>query len=59
MDLFLARQRGCPATETVHEYRVRDDLARQVGGLTEAHLPLGFADVLTAQAVFEVEPRHT
>ena len=58
-DLLLARKRGCPATETVQEYRVRDDLARQVGGLTEANLPLGFADVVTGQAVFEVEPRHT
>jgi hypothetical protein len=59
LDLFLARQRGCPATETVQEYHVRDDLARQVGGLTEARLPLGFADVVTGQAVFEVEPRHS
>jgi hypothetical protein len=59
MDLFMARQRGCPATETVEECRVRDDLARHLGGLTEAGLPLGFADVVTSRAVFEVEPRHS
>jgi hypothetical protein len=58
-DLLRARRQGCPATETVEEHRVRDDLARQVGGLTEAVLPLGFADVATSQAVFEVEPRHS
>jgi hypothetical protein len=59
MDLLMARRQGCPPTETVEEYRVRDDLARQLGGLTEAALPLGFADVLTSTAVFEVEPRHS
>ena len=59
MNLFLARQRGCPATESVEDYRVRDDLARQLGGLTEVCLPLRFADVATSRAVFEVEPRHS
>jgi len=47
MDLFLAGQRGCPATEAIEEYQLRDDLARQVVGLTEVRLPLGFADVMT------------
>jgi hypothetical protein len=59
MDLFLARQRGCPESETVQEYRLRDDLARQLGGLTEVRMPLGFADVATDRAVFEVEPHHS
>jgi hypothetical protein len=59
IDLFLAHQHGCPATEAVEEHHVRDDLARQVGGLIEARLPLGFADVVTGQAVFEVESRHS
>lgn len=59
MDLFLADQRGCPATEAIEEYQLRDDLARQVVGLTEVRLPLGFADVMTRDAVFEVEPRHS
>jgi len=59
MDLLQASRQGCPATETVEEYRVRDDLARQLGGLTEVNLPLGFADVATSLAVFEVEPRHS
>ncbi len=59
MDLLQARRQGCRATETVEEYRVRDDLARQLGGLTEVNLPLGFADVATSRAVFEVEPRHS
>lgn len=59
MGLFSADQRGCPATESTEEYQLRDDLARQVGGLTEVRLPLGFADVMTDDAVFEVEPRHS
>jgi hypothetical protein len=59
MGLFLARQRGCPATEAAEEYQLRDSLARQVGGLTEVRLPLGLADVMTGDAVFEVEPRHS
>jgi hypothetical protein len=59
MDLLLADQRGCPATETIEEHQLRDDLARQVVGLTEVRLPLGFADVMTGEAVFEVEPRHS
>lgn len=59
LNLYIARERGYPATETVEEYLVRDDLARQVGGLTEVGLPLGFADVMNSQAVFEVEPRRS
>lgn len=38
------------------EHRLRDKLAAQIGGITEAVLPYGRADVLTAQSVFEVEP---
>jgi hypothetical protein len=59
LNLLLARQHGCPATETIQEYHLRDDLARQVDGLTEVNLPLGFADVATDWAVFEVEPRRS
>lgn len=59
MDLLRARRHGCPATETVEEHQLRDDLARQLGGVTEADVPLGFADMATRKAVFEVEPRHS
>jgi hypothetical protein len=38
------------------EHRLRDKLAAQLGGITEANLPYGRPDVLTASAVFEVEP---
>ena len=38
------------------EHRLRDKLAAQLGGITEANLPYGRPDVLTATAVFEVEP---
>jgi hypothetical protein len=38
------------------EHRLRDALAHQLGGITEAVLPYGRADVLTAESVFEVEP---
>lgn len=38
------------------EYRLRDNLATQLGGITEAQLPDGRADVLTKDTVFEVEP---
>jgi hypothetical protein len=38
------------------EHRLRDQLAQRVNGITEAVLPYGRADVLTADAVFEVEP---
>ena len=58
-NLLRAGPRGCPATEAAEEYQLRDDLARQVDGLTEVRLPLGFADVMTRGAVFEVEPRHS
>jgi hypothetical protein len=38
------------------EHRLRDNLATQLGGITEAQLPYGRADVLTKDTVFEVEP---
>lgn len=41
---------------TLVEHLLRDDLARQIRGVTEAVLPYGRPDVLTADAVFEVEP---
>lgn len=41
---------------TLDEHDLRDELARLVGGITEARLPYGVADVLTKQLVFEVEP---
>lgn len=59
LDRLLALDRGYPASEAIPEYRVRDELARQLDGVIEARLPLGFADVVTATAVFEVEPRHS
>ena len=37
------------------EHKLRDKLAAQLGGITEANLPYGRPDVLTATAVFEVE----
>jgi hypothetical protein len=40
---------------TLEEHRLRDALARQLGGITEACLPYGRADVMTGAAVFEVE----
>ncbi len=39
----------------LEEHRLRDKLAAQLGGITEAVLPYGRADVLTTTAVFEVE----
>jgi hypothetical protein len=45
---------GC-AGVTVTEHRLRDELASQLRGITEASLPYGRADVMTAAAVFEVE----
>jgi hypothetical protein len=39
------------------EHRLRDELAAQLHGITEAVLPYGRADVLTRDTVFEVE-RH-
>lgn len=41
------------------EHQLRDKLAAQLYGVTEAVLPYGRADVLTATAVFEVEPRRS
>lgn len=41
---------------TLLEHRLRDDLARKLGGVTEAVLPYGRPDVLTASQVIEVEP---
>lgn len=37
------------------EHLLRDELARTVHGITEASLDYGRADVMTGQAVFEVE----
>ena len=42
---------------TLPEHRLRDRLAAQTHGATEASLGYGRADVLTAQTVFEVEHR--
>ena len=42
---------------TLPEHALRDRLAAQIRGVTEAHLGYGRADVLTAQTVFEVEHR--
>jgi hypothetical protein len=52
---------GTPGTSaaTIEEHRLRDALAREVHGITEAVLPYGRADVLTASAVYEVEPYRT
>ena len=38
------------------EHQLRDELARQLRGVTEAVLPYGRADVMTTDRVFEVEP---
>ena len=43
----------------LEEHRLRDKLAEQLHGITEAVLPYGRADVLTAKAVFEVERYRT
>ena len=43
----------------LEEHRLRDKLAEQLHGTTEAVLPYGRADVLTAKAVFEVERYRT
>lgn len=43
------------ASTTLPEHELRDRLARQLNGITEAVLPYGRADVLTKSAVFEVE----
>lgn len=40
---------------TLTEHYLRDELAHQLHGATEATLPYGRADVMTATAVFEVE----
>lgn len=40
---------------TILEHMLRDELAETVRGMTEAALPYGRADVLSEQAVFEVE----
>jgi hypothetical protein len=37
------------------EHLLRDQLARQIGGVTEVCLPYGSADVMTTRLVFEVE----
>ncbi len=43
----------------LEEHRLRDRLAAQLGGITEAVLPFGRADVMTGSLVFEVESRGT
>jgi hypothetical protein len=50
--------------DRMEEYWLRDELARQLDGITEGHvtsgrLNLGFADVVTEQRVFEVEPHYS
>jgi hypothetical protein len=40
---------------TLLEHRLRDELAVAVRGITEATLPFGRADVLTAETAFEVK----
>ena len=47
---------GRSRLQSLDEHALRDRLAEQVGGATEAWLGYGRADVLTAQTVFEVEP---
>jgi len=49
------RHRGMPASEAIAEYRRRDQLAEQLGGIIEGWGPAGRADVVTPAAVFEVE----
>lgn len=44
------------AAVVLTEHHLRDELARQLHGATEATLPYGRADVLTESTVFEVEP---
>jgi hypothetical protein len=41
---------------TLLEHKLRDKLAQAQKGVTEACLPYGRADVMTATRVFEVEP---
>lgn len=50
--------------DRMEEYRLRDELARQLDGITEGNVThgtvnLGFADVVTKDKVFEVEPHHS
>lgn len=49
------RQPG-DAPSSLLEHDLRDELARQVCGVTELVLPYGRADVATAATVWEVEP---
>lgn len=44
------------AAATLTEHILRDRLAEQIGGVTEANLGYGRADVLTAELAIEVEP---
>jgi hypothetical protein len=44
------------SASTLLEHKLRDVLARSLGGITEAVLPYGRADVMTTTRVFEVEP---
>jgi hypothetical protein len=50
--------------DRMEEPWLRDELARQLDGITEGHVTsgrvnLGFADVVTKQRVFEVEPYYS
>lgn len=50
--------------DRMEEPRLRDELARQLDGITEGHVTsgrvnLGFADVVTKQRAFEVEPHYS
>jgi hypothetical protein len=55
----IAGRRPGLSAATIPEHVLRDQLAKQVQGVTEASLSYGRADVLTATAVFEVEPVRT
>ena len=52
---FWGHPPGHSAVQSLTEHRLRDLLAEQLHGLTEVTLPLGRADVMTTDAVFEVE----
>lgn len=53
--VFFGRRPG-QAPATLPEHLLRDELAFQLDGITEAALPYGRADVLTSTTAFEVEP---
>lgn len=56
----LVRGQYPGASAVVHaEHLLRDQLALEVRGLTEASLPFGRADIITPDSVFEVESLKT